>query len=418
MQSVCDLPGGLLSLEEALSQLLERLQPVQRVVKIPASEALGRILAETLLTPLDFPPFANSAMDGYAVKAADAVPGARLHRIGTIKAGAASDLRLETGECARIFTGAPIPEGADAVVVQERVTPDGDLIQLDLTERLLEGANIRRQGEELQWGEILLVKGTRLGPFEQGLLAFAGITEVPVEDPLRIGVLATGDELIPPGQTLMPGQIHESNRPVLLGLIQEMGHVAIDLGTVPDDYDGLREALVRGASGLDALMTTGGASEGDADFMAKALGELGKVAFWKVAVKPGKPFVFGSLGAVPVFGLPGNPVSSAVIFLKLVKPALEVLSGQGPQRPITWRLPLQSGIRRQPGRQEFMRGRLIETTQGPSVAPLEEQGSHRLTSMTQGDCLIVLPPDIRTLNAGDLVNVELFRPVSWPLEAQ
>ena len=396
MQSVCDQPGGLLSLEEALSQLFERLQPVQRVVKIPASEALGRILAETLLTPLDFPPFANSAMDGYAVKAADAVPGARLHRIGTIKAGAASDLRLETGECARIFTGAPIPEGADAVVVQERVTPDGDLIQLDLTERLLEGANIRRQGEELQWGEILLVKGTRLGPFEQGLLAFAGITEVPVEDPLRIGVLATGDELIPPGQTLMPGQIHESNRPVLLGLIQEMGHVAIDLGTVPDDYDGLREALVRGASGLDALMTTGGASEGDADFMAKALGELGKVAFWKVAVKPGKPFVFGSLGAVPVFGLPGNRT----------------------QRPITWRLPLQSGIRRQPGRQEFMRGRLIETTQGPSVAPLEEQGSHRLTSMTQGDCLIVLPPDIRTLNAGDLVNVELFRPVSWPLEAQ
>lgn len=416
MQSVCDQPGGLLTLEQARSQLLEALKPVQRAIRVPAGEALGRVLAETLSTPLDFPPFDNSAMDGYAVKAVDAVPGATLRTVGTIRAGEVPEHSVRSGECVRILTGAPMPQGADAVVVQERVTIEGALIRLNLSEPLRLGANIRRQGEELRRGEILVAQGSVLGPFELGLLAFAGITEVWVADPLRIGVLATGDELIPPGEMLAPGQIHESNRPVLLGLIQEMGHQAVDLGMVPDAFERLREALIRGASDVDALITTGGASEGDADFVAKALTELGEVTFWKVAVKPGKPFVFGRLASVPIFGLPGNPVSSAVIFLKLVKPALERLSGRRPQRPVTWRLPLQAGVQRQPGRLEFMRGQLVETEQGLKVIPLAHQGSHRLTSMTRGDCLIVLPPEIRTLNAGDFVDVELFRPVSWPQE--
>jgi molybdopterin molybdotransferase len=416
MHSVCDQAEGLLTLEAARNQLLKGLRPIQRAHQMPVSQVLGRILAETLQTPLDFPPFANSAMDGYALQSVDALPGAVLRSVGSIMAGAAPATRLGPGECIRIFTGAPIPEGADAVVVQERVTCDGDLIRLDLTEPLQSGANIRQQGEELKRGETLLVQGTRMGPFELGLLAFAGFTEIPIQDPLRIGVLATGDELIPPGETLAPGQIHESNRPVLLGLIHEMGHVAVDLGTVPDDFEGLRKALQRGAMGLDALITTGGASEGDADFVAKALRDLGEVAFWKVAVKPGKPFVYGHLGKVPVFGLPGNPVSSAIIFLKLVKPALELLSGQGPQRAVTWRLPLQASIRRQPGRQEFLRGRLIEGEGGLTVMPLAQQGSHRLTSMTRGDCLIVLPPETRSVEAGEWVDVELFRPVTWPQE--
>jgi molybdopterin molybdotransferase len=416
MNSVCDRSQGLLSLELARTQLLEGLQPIQRVLTIPAGEALGRILAEGLRTPLDFPPFANSAMDGYAVRASDAIPGATLRRVGLVMAGTASTSRLGNGECIRIFTGAPIPEGADAVVVQEQVTCDRDLIRLDLMAPLRPGDNVRQQGEELKRGEALLPSGVRVGPYELGLLAFAGVTEIRVQDQLRIGVLATGDELIPPGQRLAPGQIHESNRPVLMGLIQEMGHKVVDLGTVPDDFESLRQALLQSHEGLDALMTTGGASEGDADFVAKALRDLGAVAFWKVAVKPGKPFLYGHLGRVPVFGLPGNPVSSAIIFLKLVKPALELLSGQGPQRPILWRLPLQTGLQRSPGRQEFLRGRLIEGQEGLSVMPLAHQGSHRLTSMTRGDCLIVLPPETQSLAAGDWVDVELFRPVSWPQE--
>jgi molybdopterin molybdotransferase len=383
---------------------------------IPVAEAQGRILSETLMTPLDFPPFDNSAMDGYAVRAVDALPGAKLHRVGSIMAGEASKSELGSGECIRIFTGAPIPPGADAVVVQELVTCVGALVRLDLSEPLQPGANIRRQGEELGIGEVLLPSGTKMGPFELGLLAYAGLTKIPVRDQLCIGVLATGDELIPPGEKLASGQIHESNRPVLLGLIREMGHKAVDLGTVPDDFESLRRALLQGQEGLDALITTGGASEGDADFVAKALGDLGKVDFWKVAVKPGKPFVFGHLGSVPVFGLPGNPVSSAIIFLKLVKPALEALSGQGAQRAVTWNLPLQASIRRQPGRQEFMRGRLVEAEGGLGVMPLTYQGSHRLTSLSRGDCLIVLPPEIRSLETGDFVDVELFRPVSWPQE--
>jgi molybdopterin molybdotransferase len=416
MNSVCDRPGGLLPLTEARKRLLEGLHPIQRVLKIPAADALGRILADSLLAPIPFPPFANSAMDGYAVRAVDALPGAQLRRVGSIMAGAAPISELGPGECIRIFTGAPIPHGADAVVVQELVTCDGDLIRLDLSEPLRSGANIRRQGEELEMGEVLLPSGTRIGPFELGLLAFAGLIEIPVRDQLCVGVLATGDELIPPGERLAPGQIHESNRPVLLGLIQEMGHKAVDLGTVPDDFDGLRRALLGAHAGLDALITTGGASEGDADFVARALGDLGEVAFWKVAVKPGKPFVFGHLGAVPLFGLPGNPVSAAIIFLKLVKPALEFLSGQGAQCPVTWHLPLKASIRRQPGREEFMRGSLVNDEGGLGVMPLAHQGSHRLTSLSRGDCLIVLPSEVRSLEVGDCVDVELFRPVSWPLE--
>ncbi len=416
MNSVCDRPSGLLALDEARRQLLEVLRPIQGASKVPVKAALGRILSETLVTPLDFPPFANSAMDGYAVKAGDAIPGARLKLIGTIMAGSPPIPFLGDGECVRVFTGAPIPDGADAVVVQECVRRDGDEILLELDEPLWFGANIRRQGEELKVGEVLLTSGTRIGPYELGVLAFAGLTEIPVRDPLRIAVLSTGDELIPPGVTLAPGQIHESNRPVLLGLIEEMGHEAIDLGTVPDDFEALRQTLLQGHKGMDALITTGGASEGDADFVARALAELGRVTFWKVAVKPGKPFVFGHVGVVPVFGLPGNPVSSAIIFLKLVKPALELLSGQGAQRPVPWRLPLQAKIRRQPGRQEYLRGRLVELDGALAVIPLAQQGSHRLTSLTLGDCLIVLPSEIGSLEAGEWVDVELFRPVSWPLE--
>lgn len=417
MNSVCDRPGTLLPLEAAQGQILKGLKPTQRVIKIPVTEALGRILAETLLTPLDFPPFANAAMDGYAVKALDAVPGAMLKRVGSIMAGSAPTTRLGQGECMRIFTGAPIPEGADAIVVQERVTADGSHIRLNLSASLEPGANIRRQGDELTRGEVLLSQGTRIGPFEMGLLAFAGITAIPVFDPLRIGVLATGDELVPPGESLLAGQIHESNRPVLLALIREMGHQAVDLGVIPDDFEGLCHALRQGALGLDALVTTGGASEGDADLVAKALGQLGEVAFWKVAVKPGKPFLFGHLGVVPVFGLPGNPVSAAIIFLKLVKPALEQLSGQGPRRAVTFRLKLAGSIRRSPGRKEFLRGLLVPADQGLAVMPLPHQGSHRLTSMTQGDCLIVVPPETQTMDVGDWVDVELFRPISWSQEA-
>ena len=416
MLSVCDNPTGLLPLEEAESRLLASLAPIARQVIVSADEALGRILAEDLRTPLDFPPFSNSAMDGYAVRSEEAHPGGRLRVVGTILAGGTPEPTLGPGECIRIFTGAPVPKGADAVVVQEQVVREGDEIRLEIDGPLKMGANLRYQGEELPKGEILLVGGTRIGPYEMGLLAYAGITEVRVQDRLRLGVLATGNELVPPGRALRPGQIHESNRPVLLGLVREMGHVAVDLGTVTDEIDALREVLNTGAEGVDAIISTGGASEGDADFMAAALTELGEVRFWKVAVKPGKPFIFGRVGEVPVFGLPGNPVSSAIIFLKLVKPAIERLSGEGARRPVSWRLPLLSSIRRQPGRKEYLRARLVEDSGAVAVMPLKQQGSHRLTSLHLGDCLVVVPPDVRVLDAGEMVEVELFRPVSWPWE--
>lgn len=414
MRSVCDTAPDLLPLEEAKRRLFSVMAPVTEVERIPVALAQGRVLAEDLKTPLDFPPFSNAAMDGYAVKAQEAIPGARLRKMESVFAGSTSTQALKAGSCIRIFTGAPMPEGADAVVVQERVSVLGDEIQLGIEQPLKSGANVRYQGEELAVGDVLLKQGVLIGPYELGLMAYAGIVEIAVRTRLRVGVLATGDELLPPEQTLVPGKIHESNRPVLLGLIREMGHEPIDLGTVSDDLSALIEVLQLARPGLDAILTTGGASEGDADFVAKALGMMGSVSFWKVAVKPGKPFLFGHLGEVPVFGLPGNPVSSAIIFLKLVKPSLEMLSGLGPRRAIMFRLPLLAGFRRQPGRLEYMRGRLVETEAGLEVEALPEQGSHRLTSLHQGDCLIVLPAEAREFQKGGLVSVELFRPVSFP----
>jgi molybdopterin molybdotransferase len=413
MRSVCDTAPDLLPLEEAKRRLFSVMAPVTEVETIPAALAQGRVLAEDLKTPLDFPPFSNAAMDGYAVKAQEAIPGARLRKIESVFAGSPSRQALKAGSCIRIFTGAPMPEGADAVVVQERVSVLGNDIQLDIEQPLRPGANVRYQGEELAVGDVLLKQGVLIGPYELGLMAYAGIIEIAVRKRLRVGVLATGDELLPPEQILAPGKIHESNRPVLLGLIRDMGHEPIDLGTVPDDLSALIEVLQLARPGLDAILTTGGASEGDADFVAKALGMMGSVSFWKVAVKPGKPFLFGYLGEVPVFGLPGNPVSSAIIFLKLVKPSLEMLSGLGPRRAIVFRLPLLAGLRRQPGRLEYMRGRLVETEAGLEVEALPEQGSHRLTSLHQGDCLIVVPAEAREFQKGDLVSVEFFRPVSF-----
>lgn len=413
MDSVCDIPSGLLPLEEAESRLLASIVPVERLIKVGVEASLGCILESDLVTALDFPPFSNAAMDGYAVRSTEALPDARLRMVGTILAGQAPTVILRSGECIRIFTGAPMPEGADAVVVQERVSQDGAEIRLEIERPAKAGENVRFQGEELASGEILLVAGSRIGPYEQGLLAYAGMTEITVRDRLRIGVMATGDELVPLGEPLGVGQIYESNRPVLLGLIQEMGHQTVDLGTVPDDMGALRQILTKESPKLDAIITTGGASEGDADFIAKILAEMGRVCFWKVAIKPGKPFVFGNLGTVPVFGLPGNPVSSAIIFLKLVRPAIEKLSGQRPTRPVIWRLPLLSSIQRQPGRKEYVRARLVNRAGGPAVMPLKHQGSHRLTSLHQGDCLIVVSPEDRILEEGTLVDVELFRAVNW-----
>ena len=408
MLSVCDKPGEALSLDQAVERLLGRVTPVSGTEAAPLHQALGRVLAEDVNSPLDFPPFTNAAMDGYAVRAEEALPGVRLRITGTAWAGQPCPEMLRPVECVRIFTGAALPDGADAVVVQEVCERQGDGVVLHIGAPLRAGNDVRYQGEELRAGERLLPAGSVLHPAAIGLLAMAGCREVTVRRRLRVALLATGDELAAPGTPLQPGFIYDSNRPVLGAMLAELGMTPFDLGVVRDDRAALEQALLMATGQADVLITTGGASVGDADFVVQLLRELGQLEFWKVAIKPGKPFVFGRLGQMPVFGLPGNPVSMMVTFLQLARPALLYMAGTSPSRPARWRAVCRTRLRKSPGRLEFQRG-ILDWQEGiPGVIALSQQGSHCLTTMHLANCFIVLPAECRGVEPGETVEIEPF----------
>lgn len=408
MPSICDRPAGLLSLAEAIQRLQAAVTPVAEVETVPVSGALGRVLATDLPSPLDLPPFTQSAMDGYAVRAAEARPDVRLAIAGTAWAGRPHETAVGPGQCVRIFTGAPLPEGLDAVVVQEEAQRAEEFVTLHPRQPARPGDNVRQRGEELRTGDPLLPAGRCLQAADLGLLAMAGCQQVAVRRRLRVAYLATGDELVLPGEPPLPGSLYESNRPVLAALLTELGMAAVDLGVVRDDREALRQALREGARRADVLLTTGGASVGEADHVVELLREEGEVDFWKVAIKPGKPFVCGRLGTTPVFGLPGNPVSMMVTFLQLARPALLRMAGRAATAAPRWRAVCRQPVRKPAGRLEFLRGWLDWQADPVSVTPFREQGSHRLTSMSRANCFIVLPAASTGVAAGELVEVEPF----------
>jgi molybdopterin molybdotransferase len=405
---VCDAPAGLIALDEAIARLVAGMVPVRAVERVGLDQARGRVLANDLLSTLDLPPFTASAMDGYALRAEDAVPGAWLRVTGTALAGRPHTGVLAAGDCTRVFTGACLPPGADAVVIQEEASRERDGVRLQVSMPVLPGANVRLQGEELTAGTPLLLAGTRLGPAEVGLLATVGCAEVDVLRRPRVALFVTGDELCEPGQPLSEGSIYESNRPVMRALLSELGMVLLDFGIVRDDREALRQALARAAAEADVILTAGGASVGEADFVVDTLRELGRVAFWKVAIKPGKPFVCGRIGDTPVMGLPGNPVSMMVTFDQLARPALLTLAGLQPPRPLRLDAVCSTRLRKSPGRLEFQRGRFREEAGQLSVVGLRGQGSHRLTSMSLANCYIVLPVDSAGVEPGERVVIEPF----------
>jgi len=408
VSSICDNPRGLLTLDQAVDRLLGNVLPIRGEERLPLVQALGRILSADISSPVDLPCFNNSAMDGYALHASEALPGATLRVTGSAFAGRPFAGVVGSGECVRIFTGAPLPEGADAVIVQEEVERQAGLLVLRCSRAVRSGENIRHQGEELKRGEGLLSAGKILRPADLGLLAVAGCSDVGVVPRLRVAFLASGDELAAPGEQLAPGFIYESNRPVLHALLSEMGIEPIDLGRVEDDREAIQRAMWQGVGQADVLITTGGASVGEADHVVELLRELGQVEFWRVAIKPGKPFVFGRLGSTPIFGLPGNPVSMMVTFLQLARPALLRMAGAVATRPLRWRVECRNRLRKSPGRLEFQRG-VVDWLDGiPGVTALSGQGSHRLTSMTRANCFIVLPPDSSGAEPGETVEIEWF----------
>lgn len=348
--------GALMAVEVALERLLEMAAatPIVQCEHLPLAAARGRVLAEDLVSTLDLPPWPNSAMDGYALRLAD-WNGEPLRVSQRVFAGQAPE-PLAAGTCARIFTGAPVPAGADCVEMQENAVVESDQ-RVRFTEPMVSGQNIRPQGQEATVGEQVLAAGTRLGPIELGLAASLGCATLEVVRKVRVAVLSTGDELVEPGQVLGPGQIYNSNRVLLCGWLQHLGCEVVDAGILPDDLSATRERLAQ-LSDVDLILSTGGVSVGEADFLGIALREDGELALWKLAIKPGKPLTFGHYRGVPVIGLPGNPASTLVTFALLARPYLLRRQGVQSVAPLKFKVPAGFAWPKAGSRREYLRGRM------------------------------------------------------------
>lgn len=375
--------------------------------RVPVTEAAGRILAEAVQAPHALPPFANAAMDGFALHGSELPTGETRNfaMVGEVLAGATSAPVMGAGECVRITTGAPLPEGADTVVIKENVTIEGDRITVQTGE--CAGSNVRAAGEDYAQGDLAFAAGTPLGAAQAAVLAAFGIAEVPVRVRPRIAIIATGDELVAPGEPLGFGQIHESNATLLAALARETGLVVTSRRCVRDDPAALREALLDAAVDADVIVTSGGVSAGEADHLPSVLEAIGAIHFHKVRVKPGMPILFGQIGACLYFGLPGNPVSAAVTFRVFVRFAVRAMLGLATVHP-PGRARLAAPVHKRHARAEFLRCHLHTDDTGVQWAtPHDRQGSGMLRGLAETDALALLPEDACNLARGDVV-------VLWP----
>jgi len=385
---VCD-SGQLMPVDEAIEQLLAQAPPAPPTEVIPLGQAAGRVIAEELFSPLDLPCWDNSAMDGYALRAAD-VPeqGGYLVLAGRIAAGHSSDELLQAGQTVRIFTGAPLPPGADSVVPQERCRVYGQRIWCP---PLRLGEHVRKRGEEMQRGQRLLRVGQRLRAQEVGLLASAGTPWVKVYRPLRVCLLSSGDELREPGESLAPGQIYNSNRHLVTALLRGWGVEVLDYGVMADALAASRDALILASSECDLLLTTGGVSVGEEDHLKQAIQELGRVDFWRLAIQPGKPLAFGEVAGKPWIGLPGNPSAALITALVVVRPFL--LRAQGVERvlPVPVQVPAGFEWPTPNKRRQYLRARLSPGADGQLRAVLHpQQSSAMLTAACWADGLVIV----------------------------
>ena len=386
------------------------LSPVTGVLRVPVRTALGRVLAEDVLSPVDVPSHRNSAMDGWALRAADlrAEGETPLREIGSSFAGKPFAGSVGPGQCVRIMTGGVVPEGADTVVMQERARAnDGEIA---IAPGLKPGQNVREAGEDLKAGSVALRRGRIVRPAELGLIASLGIGEVAVYRPLRVAFFSTGDELKSVGTTLAEGEIYDSNRYTIHGMLARLGCEVLDMGVVRDDPALLEQAFQAAAASADVVITSGGVSVGEADFVKGMLGKLGEVVFWKIAMKPGRPLAYGKIGGAHFFGLPGNPVSVMVTFYQFVRDALLVLMGADPVEPVpTFTAVCTARLKKAPGRTEFQRGILGRAPDGTlAVKPTGEQGSGILKSMSDANCFIILGDATGNVEPGTRVEVQLL----------
>jgi molybdopterin molybdotransferase len=403
-----DYDPNSMPVDQARQLIRQFLTPLTETQTVKIENAWHRTLAADILSPMNVPPHDYSSMDGYAMRHAD-LGGTqnRLKKIGTSFAGRAFEGTVGAGECVRIMTGATIPAGSDTVVQQERARVDGDYIEFGAGHK--SGENIRRTGEDIRQGAVVLARGQKLGAAEMGLLASLGFAEVSVFRKLKIAIFSTGDELVKPGNPLASGQIYDSNRYSLIGMLNDLGADILDMGSIKDDKEALRQAFTIASNEADVVITSGGASVGDADYVKQLLDEMGEVVFWKIAMKPGRPMAYGKIGKAHFFGLPGNPVAVMVTFLQFVRNALWVVMGQQAERTYTLKAALTDRIKKAPGRTEFQRGILSQSADGTwQVQTTGDQGSGILSSMSRANCFIVLPVEQGNVEPGSVVEVQLF----------
>jgi molybdopterin molybdotransferase len=397
-----------LTVPEALDRIRAAIIPVAERERLPLRATLDRVLADDVQSDIDVPPGTNSAMDGYAVRADD-IPeeGTReLRIVGTAWAGRPLGDRVEAGTAARIMTGALLPEGADTVIIQERAESRDDYVRIAPGTR--RGDNVRAAGEDIRRGDTVLARGRRLSPADIGLVASLGIGELDVIRRPRVAFFSTGDELRSIGEHAGPGEIYDSNRYTLFGMLTRLGVEIVDLGVVRDTAAAVEQAF-RKAAAADAVITSGGVSVGEADFVTETLRRLGHVEFWKVAMKPGRPLAFGTLDKAWFFGLPGNPVSVMVTFYQFVRPALRRLCGESAGEDPRFDVVCLSKLKKRPGRVEYQRGVLAREASGRLVVrKTGAQGSGILSSMAQANCFIILPIESAGVEPGSVVEVQPF----------
>lgn len=397
----------MISVGEGQAHILARVTSVTSPELIPVAHALGRVLADDLRAPFDVPPADNSAVDGYAVASADipAAGSATLHVIADLPAGSVFDGTVKPGQAARIMTGAPTPAGTDTVAPQELVERVGDQVKVPTTAK---GANVRLRGEDVQAGRVVISAGTVLRPQELGVIASLGFPQVLVRQRVRVAILSTGDEVAEPGDPRQPGQIYDSNRFSLRGLIEQAGGVPTDFGITPDIRDELKARLLEASRAADIVLTSGGVSVGVYDLVKDVLGEIGGIDFWQVAMQPGRPLAVGRIGDALFFGLPGNPVASMLTFILFVRPALWKRAGRREIFPVQFSAVATEPMRKKPGRREFKRGVLTFGARGWEVRTTGPQGSGILTSMVAGNCLIVIEEERGDVTPGETILVEPF----------
>ncbi|MFT4650886.1 MAG: molybdopterin molybdotransferase [Flavobacteriales bacterium] len=403
-----------ISVAHALSQIDAKTVALQQAVLLPIRECLGRICSESIRSNINVPGHANSAMDGYAIAFADLQADVREGHISTFEeigcafAGRRLDVVCKAGQCIRIMTGAVIPEGCDTVIMQEQAEQHEDgLIAVDSNHRL--GENVRYAGEDIKHDSVILNQGDKISPADLGVLASLGIAELNVFRKPIVAFMSTGDELVAIDKPLGKGQIHDSNRYTLYGMLAQLEVDMIDLGVIQDDFDSIRSALLDAAKKADLIITTGGVSVGQADFIKTALEDIGQPDFWKIAIKPGRPLTFGKIEDSLFIGLPGNPVAVMVTFNHFVIPAIRKLSGApSAQVPIV-RAASTEKMRKRAGRLEIQRGIASLSEDGQwQVCKTGKQGSGILTSMTRGNCFILLREENNGVEIGDLIEIQLF----------